>query len=73
LLREAIRTAGARLLFVRKYSLGLNSIQQVFAKRKSARRKAEVQTVDVSYTVILATRTPTECANYLSHAGYAQS
>jgi transposase len=38
--RRAIRDVGARLGFLPKYSPDLNSIEQVFAKFKTLRRKA---------------------------------
>jgi putative transposase len=44
--REAIRTAGARLLFLPKYSPDLNPIDQVFAKLKTLVRKAAPRTLD---------------------------
>ena len=44
--RNAIRSAGARLLFLPKYSPDLNPIEQVFAKLKTLVRKAEPRTFD---------------------------
>ena len=72
--RKAIRAAGARLVFLPKYSPDLNPIEQVFAKLKTLLRKAAARTVDaVSDAIahILATYSPTECANYIKDAGYA--
>lgn len=43
---DKIRSAGARLLFLPKYSPDLNPIQQVFAKLKTLIRKAEPRTFD---------------------------
>ena len=73
--RRAIRQAGARLLFLPKYSPDLNPIEQVFAKLKHLLRKAQAR----SYDAILETLaqllddaiTPEECANYLRNSGYA--
>jgi putative transposase len=74
--RRAIRAAGARLLFLPKYSPDLNPIEQVFAKLKTLLRKAaarSLETVSGAIAKILATYTPTECANYLRNAGYAST
>jgi len=72
--RKAIRSAGARLLFLPKYSPDLNPIEQVFAKLKTLVRKAEPRTFDAVSDALknaLAEVAPSECANYLRHAGYA--
>jgi transposase len=72
--RNAIRSAGARLLFLPKYSPDLNPIEQVFAKIKTLVRKAEPTTFDAVSDALknaLAEIPPSECANYLRHAGYA--
>ncbi len=71
--RQAIRTAGARLMFLPKYSPDLNPIEQVFAKVKTLVRKAEPRTFDAISDALknaLAQVTPNECANYLRNAGY---
>jgi transposase len=73
-IRRAIRTAGARLLFLPPYSPDLNPIEQAFAKLKTLIRKAEERTVDGLWRCIggsLEAFTPRECANYLRNAGYA--
>ena len=49
-MRGAIRTAGAKLLFLPKYSPHLNPIEQVFAKLKHLLRKAQAR----SYDAVLA-------------------
>src|SRR5271167_1085402 len=41
--RGAIRTAGAKLLFLPKYSPDLNPIEQVFSKLKHMLRKAQAR------------------------------
>lgn len=72
--RQAIRRAGARLIFLPKYSPDLNPIEQLFAKLKTLLRKAMPRTMDaVCQTIadILKCFTPTECANYLKNSGYA--
>lgn len=72
--REAIRSIGARRLFLPAYSPDLNPIEQVFAKLKTLLRKARARTCNaVSDTIaaLLPAFTSQECANYLSNAGYA--
>ena len=74
--RQAIREAGAHLLFLPKYSPDLNPIEQVFAKLKALLRKAAERTVDsVCQRIgeLLDGLTPEECANYLKNAGYAST
>jgi transposase len=71
--RRAIRNAGARLIFLPKYSPDLNRIEKLFAKLKHCLRKAAKRTTDAICTAIgqiLDTVTPQECANYFLHAGY---
>ena len=72
--RRAIRGAGAKLLFLPKYSPDLNPIEQVFAKLKVMLRKAAERTVEALWTRIAALLdafSPQECANCLVNAGYA--
>jgi putative transposase len=74
--RAAIRGAGAKLLFLPKYSPDLNPIEKLFAKIKHHLRKAQARSVDaVCQTIgqILATVTPQECSNYFAHAGYERT
>ena len=71
--RNAIRAAGAKLLFQPKYSPDLNPIEQLFAKLKHSLRKAAARTVDAvgaSIVQTLQTVTPQECANYFQNSGY---
>jgi transposase len=71
--RAAIRAAGAKLLFLPKYSPDLNPIEQVFAKLKHELRKAAARSFDTvcgAIGKILATFTANECANYLANSGY---
>jgi transposase len=71
--RQLIRSAGAKLFFLPKYSPDLNPIEQVFAKLKHLLRKAAARTVDAVCTAIgelLDAFTPEECANYLKNSGY---
>jgi transposase len=72
--RQAIRKAGAKLLFLPKYSPDLNPIERLFAKLKTLLRKAEARTVETvcaALAQLLDTVTPKECANYFKNAGYA--
>jgi transposase len=74
--RQAIRQAGARLLFLPKYSPDLNPIEQLFAKLKHHLREAQARTIDAVCEAIaktLDTVTPAECSNYFDHAGYVQT
>jgi len=74
LVRRAIRSAGARLLFLPKYSPDLNPIEQVFAKLKHLLRKAQPRSYDALLAAIaelLDAFRPDECANYLRNSGYA--
>jgi transposase len=71
--RRAIRSVGARLLFLPKYSPDLNPIEQVFAKLKTLIRKAMPRSFDAigpAIAEILNRFTSQECANYLENAGY---
>ncbi|HLW90349.1 MAG TPA: transposase, partial [Roseiarcus sp.] len=70
--RKAIKAAGARLLFLPKYSPDLNPIEQLFAKLKTLIRKAAPRSFDAEALAdALAQLDPSECANYLRNAGYA--
>jgi transposase len=72
--RRLIRSAGAKLFFLPKYSPDLNPIEQVFAKLKHLLRKVAARTVEAVCTAIgelLGSFTPAECANYFKNSGYA--
>ena len=71
---EAIRAAGASLMYLPAYSPDLNSIEQAFAKLKALLRKAAARTREALWTTIgqlLDTFSPDECQNYLTNSGYA--
>lgn len=71
--RRAIRAAGARLLFLPPYSPDLNPIEMVFAKLKALLRKADERTIAAVWHrigTLIDQFSPTECANYMRHAGY---
>jgi transposase len=74
--RQLIRTAGAKLFFLPKYSPDLNPIEQLFAKLKHLLRKAAARTVETVCAAIgelLGAFTPEECAHYFKNAGYAST
>ncbi len=73
LVRKAIRSAGAKLLFLPPYSPDLNPIEQVFAKLKHLMRKAAERTQDTTWKrigILLDAFTPNECQRYLTNSGY---
>ena len=72
-IRRVIRSVGARLFFLPKYSPDLNPIEQLFAKlkhwlRKAARRSIEAVSDAIGH--ILDTVAPEECRNYFANSGY---
>jgi transposase len=74
--RALIRSVGAKLFFLPKYSPDLNPIEQVFAKLKHLLRKAAARTVEAVWAAIgqaLTAFMPNECANYFENAGYASN
>jgi putative transposase len=74
--KRAIKAAGARLLFLPKYSPDLNPIEQVFAKLKTLVRKARPRSFEAISNALqsaLAQVSHSECANYLKNAGYAST
>jgi putative transposase len=71
--RSAIRSAGAKLFFLPKYSPDLNPIEQVFAKLKHRLREAAARSTDTVCDAIgqmLPAFSPQECANYFKNSGY---
>jgi transposase len=71
--RELIRSAGAKLFLLPKYSPDLNPIEQVFAKLKHLLRKAAARTIEAICAAIgeiLGSFTSEECANYFRNSGY---
>jgi transposase len=71
--REAIETAGARLLYLPPYSPDFNPIEQAFAKLKALLRSAAARTVSDLWHAIrqaFACFSPEECRNYITAAGY---
>jgi transposase len=75
-IRAAIRSVGARLLFLPPYSPDLNPIEQVFAKLKHLMRKAAERSAEATWKrigTLLDDFPPNECAAYLVNSGYAQT
>ena len=81
-IRQAIRAAKARLLYLPPYSPDLNPIEQMFSKAllsvveglKHLLRKASEPTAEATWRKIgtlLDSFPPQECANYLINSGYA--
>jgi transposase len=71
--RNAIKTAGAQMLFLPPYSPDFNPIENAFSKLKAILRKAAARTVPDLWDAIrdaLPRFSPLECANYFSAAGY---
>jgi transposase len=71
--REAIRAAGASVLYLPSYSPDLNPIEQLFAKFKALLRKAAARTLTALWQTIgtsLDDFTPAECQNYIVNSGY---
>ncbi len=72
--RNIIRAAGARLLFLPPYSPDLNPIEQVFAKLKHLMRKAAERSVEATWKrsgQLLDCFPPDECSRYIVNSGYA--
>ena len=71
--RHAIRGAGAKLIFLPRYSPDLNPIEQVFSKLKHLLRKTQARSYETLLQAIgelLRTYTPQEAVNYLKNCGY---
>ena len=69
--RQLIRSAGAKLFLLPKYSPDLNPIEQVFAKLKHLLRKCAARSIEAVCAAIgelLKT-----CANYFQNARYARA
>lgn len=74
--RKAIENAGARVLYLPPYSPDLNPIEQAFAKLKALLRARALRTVGALWKTLgdlVQCFSPTQCANFLRHAGYFQS
>ena len=71
--RTAIEAVGAQLRFLPPYSPDFNPIEMAFAKLKAFLRAARPRTFDHVCALIAAALplfTPSECRNFVRHAGY---
>jgi transposase len=71
--RQAIEARGAKLLYLPPYSPDLNPIELAFAKLKALLRAKALRTLEQLWSTLgdlVACFSPTECANFLRHAGY---
>jgi len=74
--REAIEACGAALLYLLPYSPDLNPIELAFSKLKRLLRDAVERPVEALRQTIgrlLDRFSPTECASYIRHCGFAKS
>ena len=74
LVRRLVESAGATLLLLPPYSPDFNPIEQAISKTKTVLRKLARRTVDGLFEGIgqaLASVTPTDALNYITHCGYA--
>jgi transposase len=74
--KALIEAVGATVMFLPSYSPDLNPIELMFSKLKSLLRGAAERTVDALWNRLgdlLNHFSPKECANYIRHAGYAQT
>lgn len=72
--RALIRSAGAKLFFLPKYSPDFNPIEQLFAKLKHLLRRTAARTVETICAAIgelLGAFSKRECTNYFKNSGYA--
>jgi transposase len=72
--REMIEAAGAKLLYLPPYSPDFNPIENMWSKVKQHLRSAAARTFDAlqeAVTSALETITPSDCAGYFRHCGYA--
>ena len=73
-IRQALKAAGARLIYLPPYSPDLNPIEQAFSKLKHWLRKAKERSIDDACQrigSILMTFSSEECRNYFINAGYS--
>jgi transposase len=73
-IREAIESAGARLLYLPSYSPDFNPIENLWSKVKEALRAAAqrtVQAVGEAVTRAFTAVTAQDCQGYFSNCGYA--
>lgn len=70
---QAVRAAGAAIMYLPPYSPDSNPIEQAFAKLKALLRKTAARTRDTLWAAIgrsLGSFSPNECRNHLANSGY---
>jgi transposase len=75
-IRRAIRSAGAKLIHLPRYSPDLNPIEQAFAKVKTLLRKENARTLEQVEAAIarsIKKLTPSECRNFFIESGYVST
>jgi transposase len=73
---QAIRAAGATLLYLPPYSPDFNPIEKFFSKLKALLRKAAKRSIDTLWKEIgelLDAVTPDECSNFFASSGYVNT
>jgi len=73
---SGVEAKGSRLLLLPPYSSDLKPIEQVFARLKTLRHRAEERQVGALWRRVGQLPepfAPDECANYLCNAGYAST
>ncbi|ESX09467.1 hypothetical protein X766_33555 [Mesorhizobium sp. LSJC255A00] len=72
-MRDAIKAAGASLLYLPPYSPDFNPIENAFSRIKALLRAKAERTIKALWDAVgplLGLFTPAECANYFKAAGY---
>ncbi len=71
--RDAIKAAGASLLYLPPYSLDFNPIENAFSKLKALLRAKAERTITALWDTVgslVELFSPAECQNYFKAAGY---
>ena len=72
--REAVKRAGARLLYLPPYSPDMSPIEQCWSKLKAGLRKSKARTHEAlsgALAECFAAVTPRDAKNWFRHCGYA--
>lgn len=75
-IRDAVKGAGAHLVFLPPYSPHLNPIESCWAKVKGLLRTAKARTreaLEAAVVEAIAAVSPIDCAGWFSHSGYSVS
>jgi len=71
--KEAIESVGAKVLYLPPYSPDFNPMEMVFSKMKTLVRKSKLRKVEDLWKKLGEWGdlfSPEECQNYFKHAGY---